>query len=139
VAGGIRLAASVGLVPKSGAWGDALSFVRIVYCWALIVAMLGFARRHLNRTGPVLRYLTDAVFPYYILHQTLIVCLGVWATGLPIWAEAPVVILGTLLGCIVGYELIRRVGIVRPLFGLPLRPRPETGRRALPVPTVARI
>jgi hypothetical protein len=138
-AGAVRLATSLSLIPVSGVWEGGLSLVRIVYCWAVTAAMLGFAQRHLNRTGPALRYLTDAVFPYYILHQTLIVCIGVWAAGLPLWAEAPTVILGTLLGCIVGYELIRRIGVIRPLFGLQLRSRPGTGVRTMPVPTVAQI
>jgi len=130
--GGVRLAGSLSLVEVTG---EALSLIRIIFTWAVIAAMLGFAQRHLNRTGPVLRYLTDAVFPYYILHQTLIVCIGVWAAGLPLWAEAPVVVLGTLLGCGLGYELVRRVGVLRPLFGLPLRPR--TGY--VPAPTGVRI
>jgi glucans biosynthesis protein C len=75
VTGGVRLAASLSWIEVPEA---VLSLKRIVFTWAVIAAMLGFGQRHLNRTGPVLRYLTDAVFPYYILHQTLIVCLGVW-------------------------------------------------------------
>ena len=41
--------------------------------WLAIVAVLGFARRHLNRDNAARRYLTTAVFPVYILHQTVIV------------------------------------------------------------------
>ena len=42
--------------------------------WAFIVAILGFGARHLNRGGPMLHYLTIGVFPFYIVHQTVIVC-----------------------------------------------------------------
>lgn len=66
------------------------------------------------------RYLNEAVFPYYILHQTLIVVIGALLipTGLPLLAEASVLVLGTVAGCAIGYELIRRVKLLRPLFGL---------------------
>src|SRR5690606_32002350 len=44
--------------------------------WCAIVAILGFARRLAPGDGPVLRYLSQAVFPVYILHQTIIVVLA---------------------------------------------------------------
>lgn len=121
--GAVRLAASLS-TPAIGLWEGVQSLVRIAYCWATIAALLGYAQRHLNRTSPALRYLSEAVFPYYILHQTLIVCLGVWAAGLPLWAEASVIVLGTIAGCAIGYEVVRRVAVLRPLFGLSLRHRP---------------
>jgi glucan biosynthesis protein C len=55
--------------------------VRTVFMWATIVALLGLAQRTLNRNGKMLRFLTRAVFPYYILHQTLIVAVGFWVGG----------------------------------------------------------
>jgi len=46
------------------------------YQWFCIVAVLGFARRWLNRDSAARRYLTDAVFPYYIVHQTAIILIA---------------------------------------------------------------
>ena len=40
---------------------------------AAIVAALGFAHRHLNHDGPLRRWLTQAVFPLYLVHQTVII------------------------------------------------------------------
>jgi hypothetical protein len=40
------------------------------YQWLCIVAVLGFARRWLTADSAARRYLTDAIFPYYIEHQT---------------------------------------------------------------------
>jgi hypothetical protein len=37
---------------------------------------------------------------------------------LPAWLEAGIVISGTAATCILTYEIIRRVTILRPLFGL---------------------
>ncbi len=94
--------------------------IRLIYGWMVILVLLGFAKRHCNRTGPSLVYLSGAMLPYYILHQTLIVCLGASSTTLrlPLGMELPFVLTGTLVGCAVGYELIRRSSLLRPIFGL---------------------
>src|SRR3546814_19849046 len=44
--------------------------------WAWILMLLGFAPRLLNHDTAARRWLTDAVFPFYILHQTAIVVTG---------------------------------------------------------------
>jgi hypothetical protein len=98
-----------------------LQAARIFYAWIVIVTLLGLAQRYLNRPGPRLRYLTSVIFPYYILHQTLIVVLGVWLSRahLPLLLEALALILGTIGGCVLLTELIiKRVGFLRPLFGM---------------------
>lgn len=88
--------------------------------WCAIVAILGFVRRFAPGDGPVLRYLSQAVFPVYILHQTLIVVLAhhFKTFGLPPRVEGPLLIVLTLVLCFAGYELVRRIGWLRPLFGL---------------------
>jgi hypothetical protein len=92
------------------------------YQWFCIVAVLGFAQRWLNRDSPARRYLTDAVFPYYIVHQTAIILIAHELRGLdlPAWIEAMIVIGGTLAICAATFEVVRRVRILRPLFGLRL-------------------
>ncbi|HEX7925951.1 MAG TPA: acyltransferase family protein [bacterium] len=91
-----------------------------LYQWAAIVAILGFGKRWLTKDSPVLRYLTDAVFPYYIIHQTAIIAAAFWLrdAGLPFWAEASLVLLATVASCALGYDLVRRFGWLRPWFGL---------------------
>ena len=88
--------------------------------WLVIVAVLGFARRHLNRDNAARRYLTTAVFPIYILHQTVIVVAAhaLQPAGLDPRLEGVVLVLLTGALCFLGYEAIRRVPALRPLFGL---------------------
>jgi hypothetical protein len=90
------------------------------YQWLCMVAVLGFARRWLNRDSGVRRYLTDAIFPYYIVHQTAIIMIAhaLQGSGLSAGAEASVVIGGTAIACIATYEIVRRFAWLRPLFGL---------------------
>lgn len=91
--------------------------------WASIAAALGFAHLHLaGRDGPVRRYLTEAIFPYYIVHQAAIVVAAHWlARGrLPLGLEAALVVLATLATCALTFEAVRRIELLRPWFGLKL-------------------
>jgi hypothetical protein len=94
--------------------------------WAAIAAVLGFARRYLNHDNAARRYLTTAIFPVYILHQTIIVVVAhaLKPVNLPPAVEGPLLILVTATGCLVGYEIIRRSALLRPLFGLAARAVP---------------
>jgi len=105
---------------------DIIRAWRVIYAWAVIATVMGAAQCYLNRPSKRLSYLTEAVFPYYILHQTLIVVIGVAAAslGLPAAIEFLTVLVGTVLGCLLLHEfIIRRVVFLRPLFGLPLKPK----------------
>ena len=88
--------------------------------WAAIAAILGYARSWNPQDSPSLRYLTAAVFPFYILHQTVIVLLAHNLKPLHIAPvlEGPLLIVATFGLCLLGYEIIRRVPLLRPLFGL---------------------
>lgn len=95
--------------------------------WATICTVLGFGSRLLRSAdGPALRYLTDAVFPCYLAHQTLLVIAAhiLKPHGLPVGIEASLLVLITLGGSLAVYEVVRRVGILRPLWGL--RPVPRS-------------
>ncbi|PJI39611.1 acyltransferase family protein [Ferrovibrio sp.] len=108
----------VAVVTNTG--GPARPFIWALDQWAWILMLLGFARRLMNFDSPARRYLTDAVFPFYIIHQTAIVVLGHHLTklALPVGAEAVLLVLGTAMACFVGYEIVRRVSVLRPVFGL---------------------
>jgi surface polysaccharide O-acyltransferase-like enzyme len=106
------------------------------YQWLCIVAVLGFARRWLTADSPARRYLTDAIFPYYIIHQTAIVMIAHELRGrdLPAWLEATIVIAGTFAACALTYEVVRRIALLRPLFGLRIRIRQSLGTRPMAQP-----
>jgi hypothetical protein len=102
--------------------------------WLWILAAFGYGRRYLSgRDGPARRYLTDAVFPFYIIHQTTIEVVGHYLAKdrLPLPLEASLLIGATAASCWLGYEVVRRVGWLRPLFGLkPAAPTPMAWRTA---------
>jgi peptidoglycan/LPS O-acetylase OafA/YrhL len=88
--------------------------------WSAIVAAIGFARSLLNFDSAKRRYLADAVFPVYILHQTLIVTMAHLMKPAKLAAplEGLILVVLTFALCFAGYEMIRRVALLRPLFGL---------------------
>ncbi|MEM7081748.1 MAG: acyltransferase family protein [Pseudomonadota bacterium] len=102
--------------------GQVYTVVEIVYAWASITLLLGLAQRYLAFDRPILRYLTGAVFCYYILHQTITIAVGYWLTpwSLGVWFEFALVLLATIVGCILGYEALRRLP-VRAVFGIQSR------------------
>ncbi|WP_413762859.1 acyltransferase family protein [Variovorax sp. Varisp41] len=105
--------------------------LRSLYLWAAVATLLGHGHRHLNRPWPWLRWANASVYPWYMLHQTLIVLAIVRLAPLALGPvlEPALILAATLGGCwLLNDALIRRVRWLRPLFGLPMRekraPRP---------------
>ncbi len=44
--------------------------------WMWVFSCLGYGKRYLNKTSKVLEYMSQAAYPFYILHQTIIVVLA---------------------------------------------------------------
>lgn len=87
-------------------------------CW--ILTMLAFAKKHLNRPGRVLNYLSGAAYPVYIVHMIWLM-LGsalVFPVTLAVEVKFAILLLITFAGCVITYELIRRIPGVRMLFGI---------------------
>ncbi|WP_379085457.1 acyltransferase family protein [Pedobacter sp. UC225_65] len=87
--------------------------------WLLSVFAFGF--RHLNHPSTVLRYLSQAAYPIYILHM-LFLFLGsvlIFPLAIDVRLKFVMVLLFTSVGCLALYEfVIRRIGFLRLLFGL---------------------
>lgn len=89
-------------------------------CW--IFSVFAFGYRYLNRPGKVLTYLSQAAYPVYILHM-IFLYLGsyfIFKTALDAPVKFVLVLLITVGGCFITYEVIRRTKWLRPLFGLKL-------------------
>ena len=99
-----------------GAYG----FVRIVQGWSAIVALLGIAYRFWNRDHPWRATLTEAVFPFYLIHQTIIVVVAWWCLGVGLGNGVSFVVLvaATALGCWLFYRIGREIPVLRLLIGL---------------------
>jgi glucans biosynthesis protein C len=92
-----------------------------VHIWLLIMAILGFAKRYLNFSNRFLKYANQAVYPFYILHQTLIVTFGYYVVqwSIPVFFKLIVLIILCFSSLFIIYhQVIRRTMLTRVLFGL---------------------
>jgi peptidoglycan/LPS O-acetylase OafA/YrhL len=95
--------------------------LRNLYVWTTLCAILGWAYALLNRPFRWLPWATEAVYPWYLLHQSLIVLLAHWLAPLQLGpvAEPLLIGLGTVAGCwLLTSGLVVHVPWLRPLFGL---------------------
>jgi peptidoglycan/LPS O-acetylase OafA/YrhL len=101
-------------------WGVTFATARVVQGWCSVVALIGFADRFWNSDTPWRRTLTEAVFPFYIIHQTVIVVVAYWLmlAGLPLGLDFILLVAATAAGCWAFYRLGREVTWLRPLIGL---------------------
>lgn len=91
-----------------------------LYQWCCIVVVLGFGKLWIAGDSAARRYLTDAIFPYYIVHQTVIVgvAYALHDRGLSAAKEAATIVTATIICCAVSYEIVKQIRWLRPLFGL---------------------
>ena len=98
-----------------------LFFVYNFNLWFWLMAILGLGHRYLNADNRVLRYARGASYPFYILHQTVIVAIGFfvvqWAAG--VLPKYLVIAVCSLVVTIALYDLVvRRTNVTRFLFGM---------------------
>jgi peptidoglycan/LPS O-acetylase OafA/YrhL len=89
--------------------------------WLWVVSIFGFGMRRLNFQTAFLSYANEAVLPFYILHQTVLLAIGYYVTRweIPDPAKFFIIALSSFTVIIVIYEfLIRRINILRVLFGM---------------------
>jgi glucan biosynthesis protein C len=98
------------------------SFNGLCLTWFSVLMTVGYGYRYLNINKPILKHLNEAVYPFYILHQTVIVLIGykiLTETSLGIYDGFLVVSLSSLVVCAVIYlVLIRPFRLIRVLFGM---------------------
>lgn len=112
------------------------AFIREAYAWMTICALFGYAKRYIRAGSPLLTTLTEAVFPFYLVHQTAIVLAGHFLKplGLPVLAEASAILAIEIAACLATYGLAVSVPLLRVPLGL--KPLPPRGKAA-PSPTPA--
>ena len=88
-------------------------------CW--IFGVFGLGYKYLNKPSNILRYLSRAAYPVYIIHMfVLYACaLFILPLELPVPLKFICIVAFTGLACYLIYEfIIRRIGFLRLLFGL---------------------
>lgn len=114
------------LVPDNSFAGQGQLEIVVTYLnrWLWIVTVLGWGHHLLNRPFRWLPYATEAVYPWYMLHQTITVTVGYQLSGYGLGPvlEPLLLLTATFGGCFLIHEyIVRRTPVLRPLFGLQAR------------------
>jgi glucans biosynthesis protein C len=92
-----------------------------IHIWSMILFWCGMAKHYLDKPSPILRYLNEAVYPYFIIHQTIIVAIGYYIVQwqMPLIIKCILLISLSVLMIIATYHLvIRKTKLTRFLFGM---------------------
>ncbi len=96
--------------------------------WLWLLAALGYAKAYLSKPHPLLPWANQAIYPFYILHQTVIIVIGYYVIEVEESILTKYLLISTvsLIGSVAIYEfLIRPFRITRFLFGVKEALRPS--------------
>jgi glucan biosynthesis protein C len=89
--------------------------------WAWVLMAVGYAKKYLNKKHRVLDYANQAVYPFYILHQTVIVIIAFYVVRVPESIGSKyifIVVLSFLISMGIYHLFIRPFALTRLLFGM---------------------
>ncbi len=93
----------------------------IFLSWFTVITIIAWGQHYLNKPHPWLSKVNEGLYPFYILHQTVIIAIGYyvcqwdWSISAKYWTIAFL----TLTSCTLFYLfLIRPFGVMRFLFGM---------------------
>ena len=113
--------------PAIKPWDNAIGdLFWILSACCLLPAFLGFGMQYLTFTTPFLKYASEAVMGFYILHQTVLLVVGYFVVrwAIPDLTKWTVIFAGSFFIIMALYEfVVRRFNLVRVLFGM----RPLSG------------
>ena len=93
----------------------------IFVSWFTVITIIGYGQHYLNKPHPWLSKINEGLYPFYILHQTVIITIGFYICqlGWSITAKYWAISFLTLAFCVALYlTLIRTNKVMRFLFGL---------------------
>ena len=102
--------------------------MRSVSAWSGVLAILGFGMQRLTARTPFLEYANEAVLPFYVLHQSVLIAIGFFVvqTAMPDLLKWAIIFASSFATILVLYEFaIRRVNVLRFLFGMKLVKKAE--------------
>jgi peptidoglycan/LPS O-acetylase OafA/YrhL len=88
--------------------------------WIVLLAILSYGKKFLNKNLKIVTYFNKAAFPVYILHQTILVIVGYYVLKVINHGIIPyiVILISTFILTIMIYEIISRIKILKILFGM---------------------
>jgi len=123
-------------MPGEEPFSNTYLIYQIIYSiasWSAVVFWLSLGAKYLNFNNKTLAYANEAVLPFYLLHQTVILCVGWFIIPLTMGIVLKFLIIALISFVLIMaiYELlIRRYNVVRFFFGM----RPKKMLSSTPTP-----
>lgn len=96
-------------------------FLKCSLEFSMALTIIGYAVKYINHDKPIRKHLNEAIYPFYILHQTVIIIIGFFLYEANMYAGLKALILtfGSFFSCVaIYYFLIRPYVVTRFLFGM---------------------
>ncbi len=96
------------------------ALAKTINFWSWMLVIFGCGAVYLNKSSALLTYCNTAVYPFYIVHQTITVILAyfLYQTELDFWVKFGILTVWTFLLSSLIYEVVRRIQFLRLVFGL---------------------
>lgn len=107
------------------------SAVRCLNSWCILIALMGYSSKYLTFNNAFLKYTTQLILPFYILHQTVIITIGFYVVQWDIGIAYKYLLISTssMIVIMMIYEaLIKRINLLRFLFGMKMELGSENNR-----------
>jgi len=101
-------------------------FIHSFHAWFWCLTVFSWGAYFLNKPSPYLAYLNQGVYPFYIVHMPITFA-GLSLAGHLGLTHIPAVLFSCVvvtIGCWILFELLRRTGVTRFLFGIKPLPKP---------------
>jgi glucans biosynthesis protein C len=95
--------------------------LKMLFVWCIILGLCGFAKHHLNVNNNFVQYANQAVYPFYILHQTITVTIGYYIADweMAVIPKFIILVVGTFgFAFLIYHFLIKPFRVIRLLFGV---------------------
>lgn len=99
------------------AWGLSSIFL----AWSCGLAAIGYARQYLNRDSKFRKLANEAIYPFYLLHQPVILILGFFLIRVQMPDVIRLLILTAssfVISCVLYWYLVRPFNMTRVIFGM---------------------
>ncbi len=109
---------SIGFIETHPVLSD---IIKVTNMWSWILTIFGFSARYLNTESKVVKYRNKAVYPFYILHQTITVICGYYLIDAQMhysWKMAIMIVVTFLGSWLIYHFIILRIPFLQPLFGV---------------------
>ncbi len=101
--------------------------------WTWVIAIIGFGQRYLNKKSTIVKVANEGIYPFYILHQTVIIAIAYpmisWEAGIMVKFFV-LTVLSFAATVSIYLLLIRPFNVMRFLFGMKLKGTEPKGEHA---------